>query len=977
MIHAGDIYRDFIVTKFHDISEIEGVLLEIEHKTSGARIMIFHNEDRENVFNLSFQTSPSTSNGVAHILEHTVLCGSKNYPIKDPFFSMIRRSLNTFMNAFTGPDFTCYPAASQCYDDFYNLLSVYIDAVFNPLLLKDSFLQEGWRLDFADKEEKELIFNGIVFNEMKGSLMSGESRLSEALNQAIFPNVTYGINSGGDPKEIVTLQHSDLKNFHRKFYHPSHCIFYFYGNIRPEDHLDFLEEKLLRYVSKEDKLSGIPNQKRFKTPKHEHSFYPADSSMDQKCKTLFGLSWLTCSILNQEDLLVLSVLDLAIMGTDASPLKKVLLKSGLCKQTYSSMDNEIKEVPYTIICKGCSSESVKELESIIFSALEEIVAQDLPKNLIEGAIHQLEISRKEIFGHNLPYGLSLFFRSALLKQHGGDPSNGLKIHSLFSSLRQRVSEDEFFPNLIRKYFLENKHYACVVMEPKTTLLKEEKEEESRILQEIRQKLKPVDIEQIREDLRLLEQYQLNKDENLNLLPKISLDKIPRSGEDFPLVKKQYGDYSVYLHKCFTNDLVYVDLVFDLSSCSLEKLPWLRLFCFLVPQLGSGGRDYQEQLDYLLQHTGGIDCVYDFSPSSVDNSQCKPSLSFRGKVLREKVEYLFKVFKDLLIEIDFSDKERIKELLMQHAESLSNNVKNHPLSYAINLTCAALSSISYLSYRTSGLPYVEMILNFIENFEQNFEVIKDTLIDLKNKFLGISSVDLVLSCSEFAFNELENKNFYNVFSLCKKPLEVSLFEKNLLQIPPLGKIIPSSVAFNVLGFLTNLSYADSDAPILSIISQLMENLVLHTKIREQGGAYGCGAVNHLSSGVFYFYSYRDPLIAETKKAFEEAIDVIREGHFSDQDLQEAILGIIQDIDTPVSPGSRAAVSYFSLRAEKTKDIKQNFRSAILSVDKDVILATAKKYFQETKSIFISFSGEDLLRENMDWLDEGFEIQSLFF
>lgn len=976
MINAGDIYRDFIVTKFHDISEIESILLEIEHKTSGARIMILHNEDRENVFNLSFQTSPSTSNGVAHILEHTVLCGSKNYPVKDPFFSMIRRSLNTFMNAFTGSDFTCYPAASQCYDDFYNLLSVYIDAVFYPLLLKESFLQEGWRFDFADKEEKELIFNGIVFNEMKGALMSGEARLSEALNQAIFPNVTYGINSGGDPREIVSLQHSDLKNFHRKFYHPSHCLFYFYGNIRPEDHLDFLEEKLLRYVSKEDKLSGISNQKRFKTPKNEKYFYPAEKSMDQKYKVLFGISWLTCSILDQEDLLALNILDLVIMGTDAAPLKREILRSGLCKQTYSLIDNEIKEIPYTIVCKGCSSESAKQLEELIFNVLKEIAKQDLPQSLIEGAIHQLEISRKEISGHNLPYGLSLFFRSGLLKHHGGDPSYGLKIHSLFSSLRQRISENKFFSDLIKKYFIENKHYASVVMEPKTTLLEEEREKEKEVLLAIQQKMKPMDVEQIKEDLRSLEKYRLDKNENINLLPKISLDKIPRFGEDFPLVKKQYGDYSVYFHKCFTNDLVFIDLVFDLSSCSLDELPWLRLLCFLLPQLGSGGRNYQEQLDYLLQHTGGIDCIYDFSPSSLDNSKLNPSISFRGKVLREKMKHLFEIFKGLIVQVDFSDKERIKELLMQHGESLSNNVKNHPLSYAINLTCAALSSVSYLSYRTSGLPYVKMVLDIIENFDQKFDEIREKLIQIKEKFLGVNSVDLVLSCSELAFNELENAGFYDIFSICDKKLSPSIFEKDILKISSLGKIIPSSVAFNVLGFFTNLSYVDSDAPVLSIISELVENLVLHTKIREQGGAYGSGAVNHLSSGVFYFYSYRDPLIAETKKVFEYAINTIREGLFSDQDLHEAILGVIQDIDSPVSPGNRAAVSYFSLRVKKTKDIKQNFRSAILSINREAILSVAKKYFQMDQSVFISFSGEDLLRKNINFLDKNFEIQSLF-
>lgn len=402
---AGDTYRNFVVKLSQDLPEIESKLLEVEHKPSGVSIMMIVNNDDENVFNICFRTCPSTSNGVAHVLEHMVLCGSNNYPVRDPFFSMTRRSLNTFMNAFTGADFTCYPAASQIPEDFYNLLSVYIDAVFHPLLTENSFLQEGWRYEL--NPENALTYTGVVFNEMKGAMMSGESRLSEALNAALFPSVTYGVNSGGEPKEILTLSHESVIAFHQSQYTLGRCLFYFYGNIKPSRHLDFLEEKLLRHVGKLEKQTvTVPLQKRFKEPVRNILKYPSDTQDEDK--VLFGLSWLTCSILDQQELLALHVLDVVLMGTDAAPLKSRLLKSGFCKQADMGIDSEIREIPITIVCKGCSHGGAQKLESWIFACLEEIIREGIPNHLVEAAVHQLELARKEITGYSLPYGLSLF-----------------------------------------------------------------------------------------------------------------------------------------------------------------------------------------------------------------------------------------------------------------------------------------------------------------------------------------------------------------------------------------------------------------------------------------------------------------------------------------------------------------------------------------------------------------------------------------
>ncbi|MBA2727468.1 MAG: insulinase family protein, partial [Parachlamydiaceae bacterium] len=366
--HVGYRYKDFVVTSSVEIHELQCHLYELVHLPTSAQIMYIANDDPENLFCLSFQTLPDNSDGVAHILEHTVLCGSKKFPVKDPFFGMTRRSLNTFMNALTGADFTCYPAASQIPKDFYNLLDVYLDAVFHPNLNLFSFLQEGHRLEFAqpDDPSSPLEFKGVVYNEMKGAMASATSRLHEILNEALFPDITYGYNSGGEPTEIPSLTYEKLKEFHKKFYHPSRCLFFFYGNFPLEDHLDFIDQHTLQHTVKFLPLPQLPLQPRFTIPKIIEAKYPIAPDEDTEYKTLIGFSWLTCHILNQKELLALSILEALLLDTDASPLKKSLLKSGLCKQVSSYMDTDLSEIPFTIILRGCDAESAPIIKEHIY-----------------------------------------------------------------------------------------------------------------------------------------------------------------------------------------------------------------------------------------------------------------------------------------------------------------------------------------------------------------------------------------------------------------------------------------------------------------------------------------------------------------------------------------------------------------------------------------------------------------------------------
>ncbi len=352
----GERYGDFVVTKCLEISELNCTLKELKHEPSGAQVMHIANDDPENLFCLSFKTYPASSNGAAHILEHTVLCGSRKFPVKDPFFSMNKRSLNTFMNALTGSDFTCYPAASLNEKDFYNLMDVYIDAVFHPELKKMSFLQEGHRLEFTDPKDPKtpLEYKGIVFNEMKGSLSSVDTRLWHALMQSLVPDLPYAFNSGGDPRFIPELTYPELIAFHETFYHPSRCLFFFYGNLPLRQHLDFIAEKALKNVPSLPPIPPLKKQRRFTAPIHREMRYPVSESDALSERAIIAFSYLTAELLDQEEVLALSVLDCVLMETDASMLKSALMESGLCIHAEGYMDTEMSEVPYAMSVKGAT-----------------------------------------------------------------------------------------------------------------------------------------------------------------------------------------------------------------------------------------------------------------------------------------------------------------------------------------------------------------------------------------------------------------------------------------------------------------------------------------------------------------------------------------------------------------------------------------------------------------------------------------------
>lgn len=973
----GQRYKDFITSKVVEIPELQCLLRELVHEPTGALILHIGNDDPENLFCLSFETLPSSSNGVAHILEHTVLCGSDKYPVKDPFFAMNRRSLNTFMNALTGSDFTCYPAASQVPKDFYNLLEVYLDAVFHPTLKELSFLQEGWRLEFAtpDDPSTPLEYKGIVYNEMKGGLSSGSARLTEAINAALFPDVTYGVNSGGDPKDIPQLTYEELKSFHNLYYHPSRCLFFFYGNMHLEGHLDFLAEHTLNHTKKVPSLPQIPDQPRFKSRKYHELYYPIAPDEDPSEKALIAFAWLSCSILDQETALALTILQTILLDTDASLLKIALLKSGWCKQVNYFIETEINEIPLGLTMRGCDPDRAGDIENLINATLENICHEGIPLQMVENAIHQLEFARSEITGDYAPFGLSLFMRSGLLKQHEVDPEQGLVIHSLFEGIRKKTVEDpNYFSTLIQKYLLDNPHSVRIVMKPDQDLQRREEEEEKKNLETIKSALTKSQKQELINKAQELALFQKQQEEekNVDLLPKVSIKEVPPEPRTYPLIREKIGNVEVFHHNTFTNDIIYADLVYDLPNLREEDLPYLRLLTVILGQVGCNGRNYIENLEYIQGHTGGIGAGIGFNLRVEDYHRFIPTFQLRGKALHRKSSKLFPLLLDTISSSQFNDMERFREIVFKHFTALESRLNQGALKYAINLSASALNGASKVANDLYGLPYFWKLREIVQDFDNEGPKVLAKIQELHYRITGLDNAHLILSGDAAMYDDLKRHGFYGMKEMVGKPFEPWQGGFKIEKVHPQGRVIASSVAFIGKVFPT-VSFIHPACPALYIAGHLFDNLALHPLIREQGGAYGGGAVNNGMSGHFYFYSYRDPNILKTLQAFEKAIEEVAEGNFDDTDLEEAKLEMIQSLDSPVAPGSRAELAYGWLREGKTDELRQQFRKNLLDLrSQDVIQAvnTIIKPNYECGSTVV-FAGKHLLEEeNVKLQAEGY-------
>ena len=967
-------WHDFLVTKDTTISELSCRLVEVQHVPTQASILHIQNTDPENLFCFAFRTLPMSSNGIAHILEHTVLCGSDKFPVRDPFFSMTRRSLNTFMNAFTGADFTCYPASSQLEKDFYNLLEVYADAVFHPKLDRLSFLQEGWRYEF---EGTSLQRKGVVFNEMKGALSSPMTLLHEKLSSLLFPDNPYGFNSGGDPKVIPTLTLEELKAFHKKQYHPSRCLFYFYGSFQLAKHLLFLEKEVFHGIEAIPSIEQPCLQARRKKAFIHETVYPVSNSSEKSIDYL-AMGWLTVSCTEVKKLLSLAILDGLLMEQDSSPLKRRILDSKIAHQAYSSIDGELREVPYILTLTGISQPTQK-IHDTLLSFLKDIAKKGFSKKEVDRVLQQMEIDRKEITRDQAPYGLTLFWRSALMKQHGVDPLVGLQLDQAFKDIKGTLKHNpRYFSDLLEEQLIQNSHLATVRMSPSSTLLTQEKRAEEKELKTIATSLSKKEKEHITKEASQLEKRQ-NKKEDLSCLPSIAIKDISKKALSYPLLTHCEKGVQTYFSNAFTNDIVYITLALPLPLSLFDNAWTAKLYSYFLPQLGCGKRTWKKALEYSQEYTGGIQAYLSLNSSTKEVDHLNPHLHIHGKALSKHVDKLLSLLFSYAYEPRFDETTRIQELLQKHVTTLESNLIPSSLRYATSESEKSFSLPAWLQWKLSGRDYVSHIRSCMKRKEAHESILVDNLYSMREALGPLSIIATAGSKDQQKILSFMEEHARDEKAHRVQKRKTTLIYEGTANEPYLALDNGADIAFSSLAFPA-MPYSSKKAPLARLLGPLLDNLVLHKRIREQGGAYGAGATYNPAFASFTFYSYRDPNIWSTYRAFYEALERVAQGKFDVEDLNEAKRECIQALDEPISPFSQAEITFGRILEGKTDEMRQSFRTRLIQAKSSDLQELAAAFLHESLPLgaLTTATGRALLdKESSSFLQAGksFEIISL--
>ncbi|OQY02363.1 MAG: peptidase M16 [Desulfobacteraceae bacterium 4572_130] len=965
------------VIHIEKLKELKSVLYQLEHKKTGAKHIHISNKDKENTFGVIFKTIPYDSTGIAHILEHTVLCGSKKFNVRDPFFSMLKRGLSTFMNALTAPDWTMYPFSTQNKKDFYNLMDVYLDAVFFPNLDILSFKQEGYRIETINgqnqnNENLELIYKGVVYNEMKGAMSSPSQIMEHFLLSGLFPDTTYSFNSGGDPFIIPSLKHDDLKQFHLKYYHPCNSFFYTYGSLPLKDHLEFIEKKVLHKFTRKNPSSFIASQKKWKKPKQIMCNYPLSKDKNPEKKHQVCVAWMTADIKDSFEILVLNVLAQILLGNAASPLRKALIDSelGTALSDCSGFDADIKNSIFACGLRDIFLGAVKKVEKIIFQTLQNVVKNGIKEKLIKSAIHQIEFHQKEITNTPHPFGIKLLLSLAGTWIHNGEPLACLKFNKNLDRLKKEIQKKGFLENKIKKYFLENPHRVLLVMCPSQDMEEKQDKKTKHELLEILKKMQPHEIKQIKQDADKLMFLQEEK-EDVSSLPCLKLSDVPIEIEIIkPDIIKENSQATFYNKT--TSDILYFSCPFNLLYISKQKLFLIPFFCKAFTNAGTLKRDYAKMAELMDLYTGGI-AISPFTGTDFSkNKKNKFFLSLQGKALDRNIENLFNLINEFITQYSFSDITRLKKLLFQYQAAMEASIVSNGHRYAILLASRNFTKTSFLSEMWHGISQYKFIKKLTKKINKS---------DSKNDILNILSKDLH-EIADFLFYR---KNLNPVIvggknSLIKADKRILSILNNLpekkhdaakklninTKIPYEGWFTSTSVSFVAQAFKT-VRFGHKDAPAMAVISKMLRSLYLHREIREKGGAYGGFAMYSPEEGIFSFGSYRDPYIGRTLEVYENSCDFIIKGDYSENDVKEAILQVCAEIDKPETPGPAAIKAFYRDVLNLTDEKRKNFKFSLLELNKKTIQKIAEKYFNlenSEKGTAIISSKDKLEQENMN-------------
>ena len=974
---------------------IEALSMDVlisQHVQTGAMHYHLAHPSDENAFLVGFRTQPMDSKGEAHVLEHVALCGSEKFPVRDPFFSMIKRSLNTFMNAMTAADWTAYPYATQNKNDYFNLLAVYLDASFFPNIHPLDFAQEGIRVELDSDDKPQ--FKGIVFNEMKGAMSDEVDQLYHAVAHHLFPTTTYHYNSGGDPADIPDLTHNELVEFHQSHYHPSNSVIMSFGNIPvAQTQAKMHEDALIQFETGKKHVSR-PEQ-RFTTPVIATDTYTADEAGPDQ--THHVIAWLLPSITDPKQRLALRLLEGVLIEHAGSPLRAYLDSHPLGKAPSPLLgldDSHFEMVFYTGL-RGSEAEHAEAVEQGIIDLLTEVASKPVDDETIETILHQIEIDQRHIGGDSMPYGLNLLLEGFSTAIHDGNPLDVWEVDEHLLWLREQVKDEQWLPNLIKTHLLDNKHRVRVTMTPDSEKTARLAAAEQVRLDTIAMDMTANDIEILRQQALDLAQRQAAPDD-LSLLPKVGLEDVPTdisfkqgrqkqimlSGQQSTLFEYEAGTNGLYYYQVIVplTDPINAENADELPANDVINHPLLPIYLSLLSELGTDSLDAYQLQAKQAAHSSGVTARVSQRTTIDDSRAISSYFVMATRALNRKPEAI-DLLKEVMEHSVFTEHDRIKEILQSRQASWQSRLSSAGHAYALQTASRGMSRQAQLEYVRSGLPALNALKDFLTHAssdDQLWDQLATSLMALHQRLISLPKHAVIIcegdqterlsnlvveSWKESRASSQQDTTAINIeanipaefadlvldTALDGEQDPVRAIESGaIVDVEDLAWLVATNVYHNASAY-TVPAANHPDTAALMVLAPYLRNGYLHSAIRERGGAYGGGAGYDANACAFKFFSYRDPHCAETFDHFDASIEWLLNEPQSDEQLEEAILGIVSGMDKPGSPAGEAIKACFANLHNRGEAWQRKMRAAILAVTIADLQRVAKQYLQGQKHV----------------------------
>lgn len=915
----------------------DGYLLR--HKKSGARVLVLENDDENKVFDIGFRTLPHDSTGVAHIIEHTVLCGSRHFPAKDPFIELAKGSLNTFLNAMTFPDKTIYPVASCNEKDFCNLMHVYLDAVFYPniYLREEIFRQEGWHYELNAPDE-EIIYNGVVYNEMKGAYSSPEEVLDREVVNSLFPDTVYGVDSGGDPDCIPDLRYEDYLDFHRKYYHPSNSYIYLYGNMDTEERLAWLDREYLSSFEEQPVDSEVALQQPFDGMKEVYRKYPVSEADSLEDSTYLAWNAVIGTSGDVKLANAFAVLEYALLTAPGAALKQALLDAGIGNDIMSSYESSIRQPFFSIIAKNANGSDKERFVQVIRDTLGSLAEHGIDQKALLAGVNSMEFKFREADYGSFPKGLIYcidVFDSWLYDDNA--PFDYLKQLDIYRELKESVGSG-YFEGLIRTYLLENTHSTLVVASPERGLTAKKDAAVCGKLHAYRETLTDGQLQELIDYTEHLHAYQEapSTPEELEQIPLLAREDIGKEAAPFVNEEYDWDGVKVVHHDVFTNGIAYLDLLFDLSHVRADELAYVGVLKSVLGMVDTERYSYRELSNEINANTGGISAGTSVYPVLGSPDTIRSFLGIRVRVLYDRLPFALDMAREIALTSKFDDDKRLYEILAELKSRLEMRLQSGGHQAAAGRVLSYLSQINAFQEEVSGIAFYRLVEDLEGHFEEKKEALKQKLADLTKRIFCSGRLLVSMTSGKDGLEAARQPLLTLAAALPEETCEACAGALPLLKKNE-GFMTQSQVQYVARGGnFAEKGFAYTGA--LRILKVLMGYDYLWTNIRVKGGAYGCMS-SFGRTGDSYFVSYRDPNLSATNEVYEGVPQYLEQFSAGEREMTKYIIGTVSDLDTPLTPamkGSRSLSAYFS---GLTFEQLQKERDEVLSATPEQIRALA--------------------------------------